>query len=177
MSHRNRRRSNRSNVRTLPTSKTQSYWADRRSAPRYVDNADLFRGPYTLQDLYKSPPLVGWDYVDLGVFTQDQINQFRREEGRPILDPRDRKYGPRVIRGINVNVPMPVSPARYGPRRMFATGVVAAAALGAGQDRKEPVPVCEERRVRKQVMFATGKSGQVGQKSPVWTRKSRLVCK
>lgn len=174
MSRRNRRRADRSNVRTLPTVKTHRYWVGQRAGPRYGDNRDLFRDVYSPEFLARNPPLVGWDYVDLGVFTEEQVNQFRREGGKPLLDPRDRKYGPRVVRGINVNVPRPGSPARYGPNRFFTPGTLAAATVVARAGSKT---ICEVRQERKEVMFATNKAGKVGQKSPVWTRLSRKVCK
>lgn len=40
----------------------------------------------------------------------------------------------------------------------------------------EQPTLCEERSTRKQVMFATNKAGKTGQKTPVWTEKSRKKC-
>lgn len=36
--------------------------------------------------------------------------------------------------------------------------------------------VCEARRERREVIFAKGQGGRSGQKSPVWTRKSKIKC-
>lgn len=36
--------------------------------------------------------------------------------------------------------------------------------------------VCVGRSQRKEIMFATNKAGRVGQKSPVWTKKSKVRC-
>lgn len=37
--------------------------------------------------------------------------------------------------------------------------------------------LCESRRERKEVIFATGNSGRKGQRPPIWTRLSRVRCK
>lgn len=45
------------------------------------------------------------------------------------------------------------------------------------QPRLEP-SVCEQRTVRREVLFATNKAGKTGQKTPVWTELSKKVkCK
>lgn len=36
--------------------------------------------------------------------------------------------------------------------------------------------VCESRREREQVLHANNKTGKSGQKSPIWTRKSKIKC-
>lgn len=38
-------------------------------------------------------------------------------------------------------------------------------------------PVCSRRAERREVIFASGKGGQKGQKPPVWTPKSKVRCK
>lgn len=37
--------------------------------------------------------------------------------------------------------------------------------------------ICEERRIRREVMFAINKAGQTGQKTPVWTVQSKKTCR
>lgn len=37
--------------------------------------------------------------------------------------------------------------------------------------------LCDQRAERKQILFAKGKAGQAGQKTPVWTELSRKKCK
>lgn len=37
--------------------------------------------------------------------------------------------------------------------------------------------VCEQRRERAEVMFATGVAGSRGQRAPVWTSRSKVRCK
>lgn len=37
--------------------------------------------------------------------------------------------------------------------------------------------ICESRSERKQVMFATGSAGRKGQRTPMWTQKSKVRCK
>lgn len=45
------------------------------------------------------------------------------------------------------------------------------------QPRLEP-SVCEQRTVRREVLFATNKAGKTGQKTPIWTELSKKVrCK
>lgn len=45
------------------------------------------------------------------------------------------------------------------------------------QPRLEP-SICEQRQVRREVLFATNKAGKTGQKTPVWTELSKKVkCK
>lgn len=39
------------------------------------------------------------------------------------------------------------------------------------------VAVCTDRRIRKEVMHAKGHAGKVGQRSPVWSQKSKIICK
>lgn len=42
---------------------------------------------------------------------------------------------------------------------------------------QEPVKIhCRKRAQRKQIMHATNRAGQSGQKSPIWTKESRLRC-
>lgn len=178
---RNRRRSNRSNVKTLPTKKTHRYWARHRGPRidrfRYFPDVEDTEGdiwPNVLSvDLYDPPYKPNWDD-----FRRSSIWPIRisRNEWKIRELKRLQRQAVRLSPNVNFNRPTLPSPARYRPDRMFDLGVVAAAAPAAGQDQEE-TPVCVERQVRKEVMFATGKAGRVGQKSPVWTRKSRVRCK
>lgn len=61
----------------------------------------------------------------------------------------------------------PVTDTRPTRAKLAAAGAVTVA---------QRASVCVGRSQRKEVMFATNKAGRVGQKSPVWTKKSKVRC-
>lgn len=44
------------------------------------------------------------------------------------------------------------------------------------QQETKVLDVCESRRERTQVLHALNKSGKVGQRRPIWTKKSKVRC-
>lgn len=63
-------------------------------------------------------------------------------------------------------------PKTYGVRAPIQQKNVKAVATA---DRVT-LPVCASRAIREEVMHAIGKSGKRGQKSPIWTKKSKVRC-
>lgn len=45
------------------------------------------------------------------------------------------------------------------------------------QKKIEQPTICQKRHERRQLMFATGNAGKIGQKKPVWTQQSKITCK
>lgn len=81
--------------------------------------------------------------------------------------PREEQYSP----GTKTQTPSK-------PYRQPNWAAVSPERTGTVREKKIEQPtICERREARKQVLFATKKTGRSGQKTPVWTLESRLTCR
>jgi len=77
-------------------------------------------------------------------------------------------WQPQIVRDIAVAKDPASKFDKKKRRKAVAAAAVAATALMSS--------VCVERKTRTEVMFATKKAGKKGQRSPVWTSKSKERC-
>lgn len=110
------------------------------------------------------------------------LPEARHRYAIPLLDyfPATRDNG---RRGINTHVQQRqnqgsrqnrTSPDRFAYLRSFPRQEKAIETFRQGSPRK--MTLCERRDERTEVLHALGHTGKTGQKSPVWTRKSRIKC-
>lgn len=85
----------------------------------------------------------------------------------PEPKPRIRRRRPRYPARTRPAEPVPLSKALWQPKDV--TPVVA-------EPKARPLDTCVARSQRTEVIHATGRAGKRGQKSPLWTEKSKIKC-
>lgn len=145
-----RRRPSRSNVHTLPTRLTQDYY-DPFGEGRHYTKLDLA--------LSRKDQRRNEHFYDS--YTYDDWVQ-----GEHDLRVRSKRIAERLNRHFALQKK---AMKRINPWKVAAVGA-AATQIGSKS-------ICVQRSERKQVMFATNKAGRRGQRSPIWTKLSRVRCK
>lgn len=153
----NRRRRESSNVRTLPT-----------QAARIARIEELDRAmrqtsdPLALVDLYKEQVRLGRDWE------AEDSRQSRRTVSSNTGAARN------LQPNLNKN------PQAYRAPKLYIASSPAQAPQKVPKIAKQSRlanTICEVRKDRKEVMFATNKAGKRGQKKPVWRPESKIICR
>lgn len=99
----------------------------------------------------------------------ERRNRYETTEFQSRLLPYRQKSPSRLFENVNNRKSVPTNRA-YLPK------------LRVGQVVSQNLPqrqksLCEQRQTRVEVIHATGNAGRRGQRSPIWTRKSKVRCK
>lgn len=83
-----------------------------------------------------------------------------------------RSYAPIQVGGLPIPEPTPVVPLQ----KVFLSPAELSAQEKPMEVFQDPTDECVRRAQREEVLHALQKTGKAGQKSPIWTEKSKIKC-
>lgn len=107
-------------------------------------------------------------------------------EGFDYVTPDGKKFIPQWYRGPLLEKPdLNEDFSKYYPKGHYMNPFEKArsrslkkqAAAAAALNTNSKAYICAQREIREEVLHATQKTGKVGQKRPIWTKKSKITCK
>lgn len=116
------------------------------------------------------------------------LSYSRRLRDRKRAEARSRSRSPLLLSPRAFGARLELAPYRATRKAFTVTPVLHSPNVNRKVDRsvrfrpaqlptKSVKTVCESRKERKQVMFASGRAGRKGQRTPIWTKQSKLRCK